>query len=57
MTNPNQTQPAPQNLDETSLDLVVGAGVVMPDLRKQEQSDKLGGGDAGSARVQEEAGK
>lgn len=45
--NPNHTQPAPEELDETSLDLVVG-GVVVHDatgdtgaLRKQEQNDKL----------------
>jgi hypothetical protein len=44
MTNPNQT-PAPQDLDETSLDLVAGAGVMVPDLaRKQEQEDKLTAG-------------
>ena len=44
MTNPTQPQPAPQDLDEASLDLVVGAGGVIleRDLRKQEQNDKLG---------------
>jgi hypothetical protein len=47
MTNQNETQPAAEDLDETSLDLVVG-GIVVHDatgdtsnLRKQEQNDKL----------------
>ena len=51
MTNPNQTQPAPKDLDDASLDLVVGAGVMVPDVagdtsaaRKQEQDDKLSAG-------------
>ena len=51
MTHPNQTQPAPKDLDDASLDLVVGAGVMIPDLagdtsaaRKQEQDDKLSAG-------------
>ena len=51
MTNANETpQPATQDLDEASLDLVVGAGVMIPDVsgdasgRKQEQEDKLSGG-------------
>ena len=44
MTNPNETRPAPaQDLDDASLDLVVGAGIMVPDLRKQEQADKLAG--------------
>jgi len=40
-------QPVPQDLDETSLDLVAGAGAIVweADLRrKQEQEDKLAGG-------------
>lgn len=45
MTNPNETQPSPQDLDETSLDLVAGAGIAVPELRRnQEQADKLNGG-------------
>ena len=50
MTNANETpQPATQDLDDASLDLVVGAGglIIDADLRrKQEQEDKLAGGDA-----------
>ena len=30
-----------QDLDTASLDAVVGGGVMIPDIRKQEQSDKL----------------
>jgi len=44
----NQTSPVtPQDLDEASLDLVAGAGVMVPEAdlrRKQEQEDKLAGG-------------
>jgi hypothetical protein len=47
MTSQNETQPAAEDLDETSLDLVVG-GVVVHDatgdtstLRKQEESLKV----------------
>ena len=45
MTNPNQTPNAPQDLDETSLDLVAGGGIILTDLqRKLEQEDKLSAG-------------
>ena len=39
MTNPINT--AAQDLDTASLDVVVGGGAAMPEIRKQEQGDKL----------------
>ncbi len=44
MTNDTNKQntPAPQEIDTAALDQVVGAaGVIVHDLRKQEQADKL----------------
>lgn len=59
MTQMNENQPvATRDLDEASLDAVVGAGIMVPDLRKQEQADKLGdSSDTASARKQEESDK
>ena len=39
----NTPTTAPKEIDTTALDQVVGAGVAMPEARKQEQSDKLRG--------------
>ncbi len=42
MTNDSNTQnTAPQEIDTAALDQVVGAGAAVPELRKQEQGDKL----------------
>ena len=37
----NKQDTAPQEIDTAALDQVVGAGIAMPELRKQEQGDKL----------------
>ena len=43
MSNANETQnkPAPREIDIAALDQVVGAGIMVPEARKQEQADKL----------------
>jgi hypothetical protein len=39
-TNPRNNS-APKEIDTAALDQIVGAGVMVPESRKQEQSDKL----------------
>jgi hypothetical protein len=41
MTNETNTNSAPQEIDAALLDQVVGAAIAVPEIRKQEQSDKL----------------
>ena len=42
MTNPTNTpKPAAQEIDPATLDQIAGAGAAMPEIRKQEQGDKL----------------
>ena len=47
MTNPTNTpKPAAQEIDPATLDQIAGAGAAVPEIRKQEQGDKLGSGEA-----------
>ena len=42
MTNPTNTpKPAAQEIDPATLDQIAGAGAAVPEIRKQEQGDKL----------------
>ena len=42
----NTAKPAAQEIDPATLDQIAGAGAAMPEIRKQEQGDKLGSGEA-----------